>query len=76
MQEHPNNGNSEMIFVEYLEYLMRVARLKNSSRCAPANFLYVYGLWKSRVLNARSKAQELVKVCSCKFSLCVWLVEI
>ncbi len=32
VQEHPNNGNSEMVFVEYLEYLMRLARIKNTSR--------------------------------------------
>ena len=29
-QEHPNNQNSEMIFWEFLEFLVRVARLKNS----------------------------------------------
>jgi len=36
-QEHPNNANSEMIFNEYLDFLMRTARAKNSSKDTTAD---------------------------------------
>jgi hypothetical protein len=29
-QEHPNNQNSEMTFWEFFEFLVRVAKIKNS----------------------------------------------
>ena len=34
-QEHPNNQNSEMIFWEFLEFLTRTARLKNTGSKDP-----------------------------------------